>query len=230
MATITHRLPLIAEGQAQPHVTHNAALDLIDAALPRIAASASQTAPPSAPVDGAAYILPPAAVGWGDASPGDVAIWTGGRWHKVTPRPGWRWLVGDEGAHRVFDGAAWRRGDVIGAQGAGLALAVIDRVVTATGANVVLAGIVPARAVVLGVSTWVVQRVTGATSYAVGRAAGGSDFGSGLGVAAGSSNIGVVGPYATYEAAGIHITAAGGNFTGGRIGIAVSALVPSVPL
>lgn len=230
MATLTHRLPQIAEGQAQPHITHNEALELIDPALSRIAQSANMAQPPQQPADGAAYLLPPGAAGWGDAAAGDIVIWSGGLWHRITPAIGWRWFVADEGAARVFDGVAWRRGDVVGGSGAGLALVVSDRVVDVSGASVGVSGIVPGRAVVLGVSTWVVERVTGATSYSAGRTAGASQFGLGLGVVAGSSNVGVVGPYATYAAGSIFLTPAGGNFTGGKIGVAVSALVPSVPL
>lgn len=226
MATLTHRLPFIAEGQAQPHVTHNAALDLIDAALQRVALSASMTSPPPSPADGAVYLLPTGASGWGDAGPGDLAIWSGGLWHRVAPVLGWRWHVADEGRARVFDGVAWRPGDIAGPAGSTLGLAIFERVIDLSGASVTVPGLLPNRASIIGVTSWTIQTVTGATSYSVGRSVGASEFGGSLGVAAGSSNVGGVGQFFTYAPGDVVVTAAGGNFTGGRVGLSVAAILP----
>lgn len=230
MATLSLQLPFVEEGQAQPHVTHNEALDMLDAAFPRIVSSATVTAAPETPAEGAAYILPEGAWGWGAAEAGQIALRHGGVWHAIIPAPGWRWFVADEGAARVFDGTAWRRGDVLGTAGASLGLRAADVVVDLVGASVSVADLVPARAIILGVSCWVVEAVTGATSYSVGIAGDLSKFGGSLGLAAGSSNVGVVGPFATYSPDAVVVTASGGAFTGGKLGLSVAAIVPGVPV
>ncbi|WP_164887543.1 DUF2793 domain-containing protein [Paenirhodobacter populi] len=230
MATSRLGLPFVAEGQAQPHVTHNEAMDMLDAAFPQIASSATETAAPVNPAEGAAYILPPGAWGFGAVEPGQIALRHGGIWHAITPVPGWRWFVLDEGAARVFDGTAWRPGDVVGAQGGRLGLGAFDAVVDLSGASVSVADLLPARAIILGVSSWVVEAVTGAASYSVGMAGDLSKFGGSLGLAAGSSNVGVVGPFATYSPDAVVVTASGGAFSGGRLGLSVAAIVPGVPV
>lgn len=230
MATLNLQLPFVEEGQAQPHITHNEALDMLDAAFPRIARSATVTAAPESPAEGAAYILPAGAWGFGAVQPGQIALRHGGIWHAITPGIGWRWFVADESGARIFDGTAWRRGDVLGTEGASLGLRAIDALVDLSGASVSVADLLPARAIILGVSSWVVEAVTGATSYSVGIAGDLSKFGGSLGLAAGSSNVGVVGPFATYAAGAAVVTAAGGAFTGGRLGLSVSAIVPGVPV
>ena len=228
MATANMKLPLIAEGQGQPHVTHNAALDLIDALFPRVVVSASLASPPilAGRADPSAYIVPPGGSGFGAAVPGNVAVWIGGAWVALVPKPGARWFVEDELRGRVFDGARWRVGDVAGALGSSLGLAVAEAAVNLTGASVTVAGLVPNRCILLGVTSWVITAITGATSYSVGNAAGQSQYGSDLGGAAGSQNVGVIGPTATYAAGNIVVTAGGGNFTGGRLGLSVAYLQP----
>lgn len=231
MATPNLKLPQIAEGQAQPHVTHNAALDLIDAAWPRAVASATLAAPPAlaSRPDPAAYIVPPGGAGYGAAVPGNIALWIGGAWVAVLPRAGERWFVEDEKRSRVYDGARWRRGDVAGGLGSSLGLGVSEVALTLTGASVTAAGLIPARCILLGVTSWVIAAVTGATSYSVGNAAGQSQYGSGLGIAAGAQNIGVIGPTAIYDPGPVVVTAGGGNFTGGRIGLSAAYIQPLGP-
>lgn len=96
-----------------------------------------------------------------------------------------------------------------------------------SGASVTAAGLVPDRAIILGVASWVPAAgpaITGATGYKVGLSAGASEFGAGLGIAAGSSNIGVVGPFATYAPGDVVVTAEGGSFTGGTLRLAIGWL------
>lgn len=84
--------------------------------------------------------------------------------------------------------------------------------VTLNGASVTVAGIVPDRSIVLGVTTYVKTTLTGSlTSFSVGVAGEVGRFGGSLGIVAGSNNIGVVGPYATYAATDLLLTANGGT-------------------
>ncbi|MEM7722482.1 MAG: DUF2793 domain-containing protein [Pseudomonadota bacterium] len=228
MATPNLNLPLIAEGQAQPHVTHNEAVDMIDALWGRTVVSATLAVAPTTPNDGAAYIVPPSGSGFDPATPGQIALWHGGIWHKIEPRAGWRMFVSDEGRSHIFDGSTWAPGDVVGALGSSVGLATLEADLTLTGATVTATDLIPDRAIVLGVTSWVIEAVTGATSYRVGTASSDNQFGGSLGVAAGSSNIGVVGPFATYSPEDVIVTAEGGNFTGGRIGLAAAVILPGV--
>jgi hypothetical protein len=88
---------------------------------------------------------------------------------------------------------------------------------------------IPDRAIVLGVSTRTVAEITGATSFDCGIAGEPSKFGGALGVVAGSTNAGVIGPQAFYAPTPIRVTANGGSFTGGAVRIAVHMLQPRVP-
>lgn len=88
---------------------------------------------------------------------------------------------------------------------------------------------IPDRAIVLGVSSRTVTAITGATSYDCGIAGEPSKFGGSLGVAAGSTNRGVIGPQAFYADTRIRLTARGGSFTGGAVRIAIHTLTVGLP-
>ncbi len=98
-----------------------------------------------------------------------------------------------------------------------------------TGASVTSTIAIPDRAIVLGVSTRTVTAITGATSFDCGIAGTPSKFGGMLGIGAGSTNVGVIGPQAFYTATPIVLTANGGNFTGGDVRIAIQYLLPTAP-
>lgn len=117
----------------------------------------------------------------------------------------------------ALDEAAADVGGVSGDLGGFMRLAVYEVDLTAqSGATVTAVGLIPARVIVLGITSRVVSDITGATSWDCGLA-GGSDFGGTLGIAAGSENVGTVGPFATYSATDVDATAQGGAFTGGTI-------------
>jgi hypothetical protein len=71
--------------------------------------------------------------------------------------------------------------------------------------------------------------VTGAASYGVGTASNSTQFGDLLGVALGSTNIGVVGPSANYADARVRVTANGGSFTAGKARLVVYFIEMSAP-
>lgn len=84
--------------------------------------------------------------------------------------------------------------------------------------------VIPARAIVLGVSTRTTQAVTGASSYSCGVAGEAGKFGALLGVGLGSANIGVVGPTAFYADTPVILTAAGGAFNGGKVRLSIHVM------
>ncbi|MCI0601129.1 MAG: hypothetical protein L0Y60_16755 [Beijerinckiaceae bacterium] len=102
---------------------------------------------------------------------------------------------------------------------------------------------IPNRAIVLAVSVQVTTAITGAGSFRVdattapGGGAGTTNgqFGSGIGVSSGTTNVGVIGPSAWYAASTITLIGrnsgdtANANFTGGAVRIAIQYLLPSAP-
>lgn len=100
-----------------------------------------------------------------------------------------------------------------------------------SGASVTAAALIPDRAIVLGVTSWVPSggpAITGAPSYSVGLSVGASEFGSGLGIAAGSRNRGVIGPIAVYADTDVVVTSDGADFTGGTLRLAAAFILPEV--
>ena len=83
---------------------------------------------------------------------------------------------------------------------------------------------------IFNTSAFSLVSLTGASSYDCGIAGEPSKFGGSLGAAAGSTNSGVIGPTAFYSDTPIRLTANGGNFTGGKVRIAVHTLTCGVPL
>ncbi|HRW16712.1 MAG: DUF2793 domain-containing protein [Amaricoccus sp.] len=243
--TSTHLLlPYLLASQAQKHVTVNEALRLLDGLVQLAVLDRDLTAPPVAPTDGDRYIVAPGATGGWVGWDGSVAYWVDGAWTRLVPRPGWRAWVEDEATLVVWSGAAWGRLDV--ALGL-IALAGTTRVAEGPAASAIDMGVaeellpglagasvdstitIPDRAIVLGVSTRTVTAVTGATSYDCGIAGEPSKFGGSLGIAAGSTNSGIIGPQAFYAPTPIRLTAGGGSFTGGAVRVAIHYLLPRVP-
>jgi hypothetical protein len=173
-----------------------------------------------------------------------VAQFSGGAWLRLIPQTGW--LAWDAGLGQllVWTGSAWTGLDVamgiltraasvrVAESPAGSAtdMVVAEELLSGlSGASVTSAITIPNRAIVLGVSTRTITAITGATSYNCGISGETSKFGGSLGVATGSTNVGVIGPQAFYSAIPIVLTAQGGNFTGGAVRIAIHYLLPVAP-
>ena len=246
MADITTNLllPYILAAQAQKHVTHNDALRLLDGLVQLSVLDRDLTAPPGSPAEGARYIVASGATGAWLGWSGDVALWSDGAWLRLPARAGWQVWVEDEARLVVRIGAAWTSLDVamdllvqsgsvavaLGALGGTTGMAVLEETLSGlTGAAVTSTITIPNRAIVIGVSTRTVTLITGATSYDCGISGQTTKFGGTLGVAAGSTNIGVIGPEAFYAATPIVLTAGGGNFTAGAVRIAIHYLTLGVP-
>jgi hypothetical protein len=112
-----------------------------------------------------------------------------------------------------------------GSLGSFLRLRSIDVELTGlSGASVSSTGLLPDRAIVLGVTSKVTLAVTGATDFSVGVSGDTTKFGSALSVALDSENVGVVGPYAIYAATDVVLTAGGSDFTGGSVKLSAHIL------
>ncbi|WP_276518055.1 DUF2793 domain-containing protein [Methylobacterium organophilum] len=102
------RLPLLAAGQAQKHVTHNEALADLDALVQLACLDKDLAAPPAVPNEGDRYLVLAAnpTGAWSGLS-GQVAAFRDGVWTGYAPRPGWCAFLLDEGALYAFTGSAW---------------------------------------------------------------------------------------------------------------------------
>jgi hypothetical protein len=89
---------------------------------------------------------------------------------------------------------------------------------------------IPARAMVIGVSSIVETAITGCTAFEIGVSGNSSMFATGLGTSAGSTNAGICGPNTFYSATPLLLTStAGGNFTGGTIRLSIQYLTIGAP-
>jgi hypothetical protein len=129
------QLPYLAVGQAQKHVTLNQSLRRLDAILQLSVVSATTTAQPASPTDGAVYIVPPGKSGanWAAFANWSLGYYRDGAWEQVTPREGWVAYVRDTDRLMIHTGSSW--GDLT----AGLHLSATDRLLgrVASGAGVV---------------------------------------------------------------------------------------------
>jgi len=225
MPTAQFDLPFLTASQAQKHVTVNEALRVLDAVAQLSVLDRDLTVPPVSPSEGDRYIVATGATGAWSGWDGNIAAWLDGAWLRLVPVPGWVVWVEDESELVVRKGGAWEQFAIAFApNGSSTGLSVEEELLVCSGASVTSTIEIANRDIVLGVSTRTVTTITGATSYDCGIGGQASKFGGSLGVAAGSSNIGVVGPEAFYSDTPIVLTANGGNFTGGEVRIAIHCL------
>ena len=94
-----------------------------------------------------------------------------------------------------------------------------------SGASVTLSNLIPAGSLVLGVVTRVTTAITGATSFGIGDAAAGTQYGATIAVASGTTttiaNTTLTSPKFYPSATSIVLTANGSNFTGGVVRVTV---------
>jgi hypothetical protein len=224
-------LPAIEAAQAQKRVTHNEALVLLDALTQLTVESRMLAAPPGSPAEGACYIPATAASGDWTGWDGEIALFSGGGWLHVAPVSGLKAWVRAERLTVTYEDGVWRDGVALTAHGGRVTLRAKEEELTLAGAYVetVDASFIPDRAIVLGVAACTTEAITGATSYGVGTAANTTQFGDLLGIAAGSSNIGVIGPTGIYVDTPARVTANGGAFSAGKVRLIVYFIEMSAP-
>ncbi len=232
-------MPYIMPNQDQKHVTHNEALDILDKVVQASVAFVGNT-PPGSNAAGDRFIVGSSPTGAWTGHAGDLATWDGTAWVFLMPKEGW--LVYDRDTETLlvkrFSGwedatAATPSASLIAARspnGAEVQFHILEEELTGlSGATVDSSINIPSGAIVFNVSERVTTSITGATSFSVGIAGEASKFGGSLGVSAGSTNMGVIGPTGFYSPTPIRLTAAGGNFTGGAVRIAIHYYLPKVP-
>jgi hypothetical protein len=100
-------LPFLDAAQAQKHVTHNEALQMLDALTHLSVAARDWTAPPATPAEGARFLVPAGGSGLFSGKAGQIAAFLAGAWVFFAPRAGWRVFVESEKLLFVYDGAGW---------------------------------------------------------------------------------------------------------------------------
>jgi hypothetical protein len=157
----------------------------------------------------------------GDSGSGGVA--------GLVPAP----AAGDAASGKVLGaGGAWVAGQgVTGAYGGTFKMAVLEDLVTLSGATTNASITIPAGALVVGCSALVNTTITGSgvTAWKLGYTGSDSAFGSGLGLAAGQTNVGNIGGQAFYAPTNIVFTATGGSFSDGVVRLMLSYLQITVP-
>jgi hypothetical protein len=112
-ATVNLELPYILPSQAQKHVTHNEALQRLDA-LTQLTITASLATPPSDPQEGTCFhVTAPAAAAFAGKD-GKLALRQDGDWIFITPREGWHGWFMAEDRMKIHDGSGWIIFDPIG--------------------------------------------------------------------------------------------------------------------
>ncbi len=83
-------LPFIQPTQAQKHVTHNEAIELLDLIVQLSVEEIGAETPPVAPIEGQTWALGAAPTDAWSGADGQLASYRGGGWLFVNPNEGWR--------------------------------------------------------------------------------------------------------------------------------------------
>ena len=110
-------LPFIMAGQALKHITHNDALNRLDALVQPVVESTALATPPVSPLPGEAWIVPSGATGAWAGHTHEIAAWQDGAWSFFDPAEGWQVFDRASDALLIFLGSAWV---AVAATGAGL--------------------------------------------------------------------------------------------------------------
>jgi hypothetical protein len=106
-------LPLLMPAQAQKHVTHNEALQLLDALTQLVISGFGLNQPPVSPTDGSCYGVGTAPVGDWAGQAGKIARRSGAGWQFITPQEGWAaWDTVDQ-ASKVYQAGQWVSGGTV---------------------------------------------------------------------------------------------------------------------
>ncbi|MBC7150764.1 MAG: DUF2793 domain-containing protein [Rhizobium sp.] len=104
--TVNLALPYIKPAQAQKHVTHNEAMQVLDATV-QLVIAARLASPPAAPAEGECFwVLPGATGAWAGRS-GRLAFRQDEAWIFIAPVLGWRAFDRAGGRLKLFTGTDW---------------------------------------------------------------------------------------------------------------------------
>lgn len=101
-------LPVMMPAQAQKHITHNAALELLDLAVQLTLESDAASTAPTSPAEGESWAVPAGATGVWSGQGGKIASWRGGGWLFVVPQDGWLAWCKNDATLKVRHAGAWQ--------------------------------------------------------------------------------------------------------------------------
>lgn len=110
-------LPFIMAGQALKHITHNDALNRLDALVQPVVESAALATPPVTPLPGEAFVVPSGASGAWAGHTNEIVAWQDGAWAFYDPAEGWQVFDRASDTLLVFSGTGWV---AVAATGSGL--------------------------------------------------------------------------------------------------------------
>lgn len=100
-------LPFIMPSQAQKHITHNEAIQALDALVQPTVESRTLATPPATPLPGEAWIIPTGATGAWSGHAGELAAFQSGAWRFFDPAPGWQVYDRSDQTQLVFAAGVW---------------------------------------------------------------------------------------------------------------------------
>jgi len=104
--TVNLALPYIMPAQAQKHVTHNEALQRLDATA-QLVITARQASPPALPTEGECFWVLAGATGPWSGRTGRLAFRQDGEWLFIVPQVGWCAFDRSDERLKIFSGADW---------------------------------------------------------------------------------------------------------------------------
>jgi hypothetical protein len=113
-------MPYILPAQAQKHVTHNEALQIIDAVGQLCLEAIGQTAPPATAANGLVWAVGTAPTGQWFSHDNELAIRAGNGWIFVPPQEGWSAWDRSSASVRVWQDGAWETVPISNVPGIGI--------------------------------------------------------------------------------------------------------------
>ncbi len=221
-------LPLLAQAQAQKHVTVNEALTRLDRLVMLGVASRTIADPPPG-AEGLRHVVPAGATGDWAGRDGSVAIHVNGGWDFETPAPGWRAYVEDEGREIVFASGVWGALTAPQIPPGAVAATEFEHVFAPGGAQAAQ-GVLPEGSIVFGVTARVIEGIVGPTGWNLGVAGAETRYGEALSTATGAGlRAALTAPLAFSADTPLILTPRGGDFVSGRVKLAVHAMTLAIP-
>jgi hypothetical protein len=104
--TTNLELPYIMSSQAQKHITHNEALNRLDAVVQLVIQSGADN-PPETPDEGECHAVLSAPTGAWTGKAGRVAFYQDGAWIFIVPRTGWIAWFANAARQKIWTGSSW---------------------------------------------------------------------------------------------------------------------------
>jgi len=109
-ATPRFAFPYILQSQSQKEVTHNAALNRLDAMLHAVVEDKDLASPPASPAEGSLWIVAAGPADEWTGQEGRLAHFMGGAWAFYAPPVGMTVWVKDDGVPARWTGSIWSLG------------------------------------------------------------------------------------------------------------------------